>query len=254
MQTEGFGVTDQRYDRIGKTYRTTRSADPRIEVQIKDALGDAKTVLNVGAGTGSYELKDRAVVALEPSLSMIRQRSADAAPAVAGIAEQLPFRDDAFDVVMGILTMHHWSDQKRGLAELRRVSCGSVVVLTWTPDAGSDFWFVRDYFPAALELDRAQFPTEQRLRDEFGAKGIEPVPIPEDCIDGFQAAYWKRPEAYLSPEVQGGISTFARLAPADVEAGLALLEADLNSGGWQNKNAALLDQEEADLGYRLVTF
>ena len=247
-------MTLQRYDRIGKTYTATRTPDPRIEARIHGALGDATKVLNVGAGAGSYEPKDRDVTALEPSWTMIRQRPVDAAPVVRGVAEQLPFADNSFDAAMGVLTFHHWTDQAAGLRELRRVCRGPVVLFTWTPEVGTDFWLLQDYFPAAIDLDLSEFPAEQVLKDTYHPRSMDTVMIPADCRDGFRAAYWKRPEAYLNQAVRDGTSTFARLPEKDVQHGLAKLEADLNSGQWLKKNAALLDLDEADLGYRLVVF
>ena len=228
-----------------------RRPDPRIAALIEDGLGAARTVVNVGAGTGSYEPAGRAVTAVEPSAAMIRRRRQGAAPAVQAPAEALPFGDGAFDAAMAVLTVHHWTDQRRGLGELRRVARRQVV-LTWDPDFAEAFWLVRDYLPANAEIDRRQFLAIDEVLDALGGGRSEVVPIPHDYADGFLCAYWRRPEAYLDPTVRAGISSFARLDPGDVAAGLARLEADLTSGAFWRTNAALRDRESIDLGYRLL--
>jgi len=237
------------YDRIGHGYATHRRPDPRIAVAIHDALGTARTVLNVGAGAGSYEPADRDVVAVEPAALMVAQRPPGSAPAVRARAESLPFADGAFDAVMGVLTLHHWTDARHGLAECRRVARERVVLLTWDPASG-DFWLVRDYFPDLLAADRPRFPPIDALLDALGGGGVRPLPIPADCVDGFLGAYWRRPAAYLDADVRRGISSFARLT--DVDAPLARLRDDLASGAWRRRNGMLLDLDELDLGYRLV--
>lgn len=239
------------YDAIGLTYSTQRRPDPRIEAAIVAALGGARSILNVGAGAGSYELRDRHVVALEPSPVMIAQRPPRAAKAVQGRAEALPFADRSFDAVMAILTLHHWVDRDRGLAECARVARQRVVLLTW--DAWADaFWLSRDYIPAFAEYDRRTFPRMEeyaRLLGPAARVEILPVPVPRDCVDGFLCAYWARPEAYLDPGVQAGISAFAL---NDCRAGLERLRADLASGAWHARYGLLLEHESQDLGYRLV--
>ncbi len=246
----------QAYDAIGRTYTATRSADPRIEAQIQAALGDAVSVLNVGAGTGSYEPQSvssgRLVAALEPSLTMIGQRSSTAAPVVCGVSEALPFEADCFEAVMAILTVHHWSDQILGLRELRRVASRHVVILTFDPAFSHSFWLIRDYLQGNAQIDRDKFPPIAVYKDVFPNLKVEPVPIPADCRDGFLCAYWKRPDAYLLPEVQAGISSFAALPQPDVERGMALLSDDLQSGAWQDRNQELAGLSENDYGYRLI--
>jgi SAM-dependent methyltransferase len=237
------------YDIIGRTYGGHRHADPRIARIIHAALGDAETVVNVGAGAGSYEPTDRSVVAVEPSSVMIAQRPASAAPVVQGSAELLPFADNAFDAAMAILTVHHWSDRRAGLAEMRRVARDRVVVLTWDP-GHPGFWLVRDYFPDLIEFDRRIFPEPAELEAALGRVEVSVVPIPHDCVDGFLGAYWRRPAAYLDEGVRAGISTFARIG--DISAGIERLRADLESGQWAVRNAELLRVEELDVGYRLV--
>lgn len=239
---------DPVYDTIGVNYSTLRKPDPRIEAVIGKALGSARTVLNVGAGTGSYEPAGRQVTALEPSLEMIRQRPAGAAPVVQGRAEELPFGDDSFDASMAVLTVHHWSDKAKGLAEMRRVTRGQVVVLTYDP-AYPRFWLA-DYIPELIALDEAQMPKMTDYEAWLGPVETFPVPIPHDCLDGFLCAYWRRPTAYLDPRVRTAISAF--WAFGDASEALGRLEADLASGAWARRYPHLLDLDECDCGYRLV--
>jgi SAM-dependent methyltransferase len=238
-----------KYDTIGIDYARLRQPDPRIAARIEGALGAARTVLNVGAGAGSYEPAGREVTALEPSLEMIRQRAANAAPVVQGIAEALPFADASFDAVMAVLTVHHWSDQAKGLREMRRVSRGPVVILTYDP-AFRGFWLA-DYLPGLISLDEAQMPPLSAYAEVLGPVNISPVPIPHDCIDGFLCAYWRRPEAYLDPRIRAASSSFWALG--DISREIGQLETDLADGSWAERHADVLHREELDLGYRLVT-
>jgi SAM-dependent methyltransferase len=240
-----------RYDAIGATYARTRRPDPRIAARIDAALGDAVTVVNVGAGTGSYEPRDRRVVAVEPSLTMIRQRPRDAAPAVVGRAEELPLADGSVDAALAILTVHHWGDARRGLAELRRVARDRVVVLTWDVTFTGRFWLF-EYFPGIAAFDLPRFPPLELYEQELGPLEVAPVPVPHDCTDGFLAAFWRRPEGYLDPAVQANMSGFAVLPRAEVEAGSAALAADLASGAWAERHGDLLALDELDAGYRLL--
>ena len=242
-------TTFKTYDVIGRSYSTRRQADPRLAARLGALMGFDTTVLNVGAGTGSYEPSRSGIVAVEPSTIMIRQRPPSAAPAVRAVAEALPFQDGAFDVVLAILTVHHWSDQKRGLQECARVARHRVVILTWDPSADG-FWLVRDYFPEILALDRQIFPSMELLSGVFGSINVQPLAIPGDCVDGFLGAYWQRPEAYLDEEVRAGISAFSRLPNVDQQ--LERLRCDLASGNWDRRNAALRRRADFDLGYRLV--
>ena len=240
------------YDRIGGAYRATRRTDPRIAEQVARALGDAPSVLNVGAGTGSYEPDDRSVVALEPSWNMLAQRPAGAAPAVQGVAEALPFRDGSFHAVMGILTMHHWRDWRRGMAEVRRVA-RRVVLLVSDQDVWEGFWLGTDYVPALFELDRARFVSIPDIVSALGGSmRVETVPVPRDCVDGFTGAFWARPEAYLEPGVRTGMSTFRLLPPEQTAGGLRRLADDLASGEWDRRFGRLRELDTIDLGYRLV--
>lgn len=237
------------YDRIGIGYAAWRRPDPRIAGRIEAALGPARTVLNVGAGAGSYEPAGRTVAAVEPSAEMIRQRAPAAAPAVRGAAEALPFRDRSFDAAMAVLTIHHWSNAQRGLVELRRVARDRVAILTWDPEHPG-FWLVRDYFPEIPAMDRETFPTLATIEDALGPVEVHPVPVPADCTDGFLGAYWRRPERYLDPGARGAISAFAKLP--EVDARLSRLRADLADGIWERRNGELLALDELDIGYRLV--
>ena len=239
------------YDTIGQRYARQRRPDPRIAARLISALGDARSVLNVGAGAGSYEPLDRSVVAVEPSAVMLAQRPPDAALAVQARAEALPFPSGVFDAVMGVLTLHHWMDRAGGLAECARVARQRVVLLTWDPDADA-FWLVKEYLPQFAEVDRRQFPPMSEYEKAFGVETnvhIEPVPVPRDCVDGFLAAYWARPSAYLDPAVRAGISSFAL---PGAEAGLARLAADVASGSWHSRHGHLLSADALDVGYRLV--
>ena len=239
-----------RYDAIGRTYATTRATDPRIAARIWTALGDARTVLNVGAGAGSYEPPDRDVTAVEPSAVMRAQRPPGAAPCVAGVAEDLPFGDDSFDAVMGSLTLHHWTDWRAGGAELLRVARERVVLFTWDPAYAGAFWLGREYMP----VTRATTVGFAPLAEQAAALGatVEVVPVPWDCRDGFFSAFWRRPEAYLDPNVRAGISVLHRSDPEGVAAGLERLRADLDSGEWARRHSELLELDELDLGYRLL--
>jgi len=234
----------QLYDRIGAGYKAHR-----IGAAILHALGPAGSVVNVGAGAGSYEPTDRPVVAVEPSPTMIRQRPPGSAPVVQASATALPFRDGAFDAALAVLTVHHWPDRARGLGELQRAARDRAVILTWEPDAAR-FWLVDDYFPALAALDRPIFDTLDDLRRILGPVEIQPLPIPHDCVDGFLGAHWRRPHAYLDPAVRGAISTFSKIG--DVEPGLSSLRSDLADGTWLRRHGHLLERDALDLGYRLV--
>jgi hypothetical protein len=210
-------------------------------------------VVNVGAGAGSYEPVDRPVVAVEPSAVMIAQRPGDAAPCVQAAAEHLPFADGAFDAATALLTVHHWSNWRAGLDELIRVAPRRQLVFTWAADAQSHYWFIDEYLPFVTEFDDA-YPTAPEIAAALPGSRIIGLPVPADCSDGFFAAYWKRPEAYLDPGVRATISTFALgiLDAGRVDDGLARLAADLDSGAWQERHADLLEADELDVGYRLV--
>lgn len=236
-----------KYDIIGLNYAELRKPDARIAAAVQDAIGPAKTVLNVGAGTGSYEPVDRRVTAVEPSLEMIRKRSSSAANVIQASADQLPFEDDAFEAAMAILTVHHWPDKKAGLQEMRRVTRGRIVLLTFDP---SHRPWLTDYLPELVPLDEAQMPAMSDYERWLGPVQISTVPVPHDCSDGFLYAYWRRPSAYLDPRIRSGSSSFWALS--NLEPGLARLQQDLETGEWERRYAELLTLDAYDAGYRLV--
>ena len=238
------------YDTLGIGYRRQRIADPLIRQAIDNALGAEGSVVNVGAGTGSYEPAGRCIAAIEPSMTMIRQRPAAAAPAIQARAARLPLADACADIVMAILTVHHWDERARSFAELGRIARRRIVFLTWDPDA-PEFWLTEDYFPALREQDRSDFPALTEFRRAYGRITLTPVLIRHDCTDGFAAAYWRRPHALLDPAVRAATSTFAKIRAA--ESGVARLREDLASGAWSRRYAHLLVREALDVGYRLVT-
>ena len=240
------------YDTIGATYTVTRRTEPRIAAQVWAALGDARTVLNVGAGTGSYEPNDREVTAVEPSAVMRAQRPAGTAPCVAAVAESLPFEDQSFDAAMAFATVHHWRDPIAGLLEMRRVARRVVVFTHDTSETGwlRRFWLTRDYVPEVADL-RVGRPSLTELAGAIGAR-LEPVLIPWDCADGFFEAYWRRPEAYLDENVRRGVSVWTRVGPGAEHRAVGSLRDDLVSGRWAERNRDLVDLEAADLGLRLL--
>jgi SAM-dependent methyltransferase len=240
------------YDLIGRSYDRHRHPDPRIAARIDAALAGAGSIVNVGAGTGSYEPAGRRVVAVEPSRVMIAQRPRGAAPVVCAVAEALPFADGSFDVATAILTVHHWTDFRQGLGEMRRVARRRVVVLTWDRERFHEaFWFVRDYLPEVAHAERGLAALAE-ITAVLGACAVQAVPIPHDCTDGFFGAYWRRPEAYLDPETRAAISGLARVGEAVVRPAVARLAADLASGAWARRYGHLRASAEIDLGYRLV--
>jgi SAM-dependent methyltransferase len=238
------------YDQIGHHYATGRRTDPRIADRIWAALGDAHTVLNVGAGTGSYEPPDRDVTAVEPSAVMRAQRPAGAAHCVAGTAEALPFADNSFDAAMAVLSDHHWRDPIAGLREMQRVAC-RVVVLGWDFAQIPRFWLVRDYLPEYAAALADVRPTLHERALAIGAR-VQAVPIPWDCSDGFFHAYWRRPRAYLDQRVRRATSVWARVGRDTERRAVAALGADLTSGAWQQRNVELLTLDAAELGARLL--
>jgi SAM-dependent methyltransferase len=243
---------EQLYDTIGAAYTVTRRTEPRIAARIWTALGDARTVLNVGAGTGSYEPPGRDVTAVEPSTLMRAHRPAGAAPCVAAVAESLPFEDQSFDAAMALSTVHHWHDPIAGLREMRRVARRVVVFTHDSSDTGwrRRFWLTRDYLPDVADLVAGRPSLTEQAR-AIGAR-TEPVLIPWDCADGFFEAYWRRPEAYLDDHVRRGVSVWARVG-TDVErrAVRSLLD-DLASGRWAERNRHILALDAAELGLRLL--
>jgi SAM-dependent methyltransferase len=239
------------YERPGGHYATHRRTDPRWAAHIRDALGDAAVVVNVGAGLGSYEPTDRRVVAVEPAAGMIAQRPAGSAPVVRGVAEALPLANDVADAAMAVLTVHHWRDLAAGIAEMRRVA-RRLVVVTWDPAlVGTRFWFVRDYLPEVMAHE-AGLATLDDVRRHLRGADVRPLPVPSDCTDGFFAAYWARPHAYRDPTVRAAISGLALLDQRLVTAAVDRLGRDLESGRWDATYADLAGRTELDVGYRLV--
>jgi SAM-dependent methyltransferase len=242
----------QLYDAIGATYTVTRRTEPRIAEQVWAALGDARTVLNVGAGTGSYEPSDRDVIAVEPSALMRAQRPAGAAPCVAAVAERLPFDNQSFDAAMAFATVHHWQDPIAGLREMRRVARRVVVFTHDSTDTGwlGRFWLTRDYLPEVADLLAGRPSLTEQAR-AIGARA-EPVLIPWDCADGFFEAYWRRPHAYLDERVRRGVSVWARVGADAEQRAVRSIRDDLGSGRWAERNRDLLDLDAAELGLRLL--
>jgi SAM-dependent methyltransferase len=243
--------TDASCDRIGQDYARFRKPDPRIEARLKSALADARTVVNVGAGTGSYEPTDRVVLAVEPSEQMIKQRPRDAAPCIRATAERLSLSDQRFDAALGVLTIHHWSDPVAGLRELIRVA-RRVVFLAYEPAVHRAFWLWREHFPAAAVVSTASELSIPQVVEVVGADRVETVVVPHDCSDGFGPAYWRRPAAYLNPDVRACISGLARLPINDLEPGLERLREDLDCGAWQTRHRDLLNLDAIDAGLRLI--
>jgi SAM-dependent methyltransferase len=239
------------YDSHGVGYARQRRADPRFAERIAAALGDARTVLNVGAGAGSYEPRDRWLLAVEPSATMRAQRPADAAPCLAGAAESLPLDDDSVDAAMACVTIHHWADRAAGLAELRRVARGPVVIFTF--ELADLIAWQRDYFAAAVALEQPRFGTVEELAAELGGKvRIERMPTPADCTDGFFEAFWNRPEPLLDPTVRASQSIWELLEPGVEEQIFERLGTDLASGKWDADHGALREMPSYEGSLRLV--
>ena len=256
MATRERPAGDFNYEQHGQAYAFVRRTDPRIEAQVHQALGASRTVLNVGAGTGSYEPADRYVLAVEPSATMRAQRPVGAAPAVDAAAEHLPLDDDSFDAVMATMTIHQWTDVDQGLREMRRVSRGPVVVLTVDAPALQQFWLT-DYIPEVVAVEEARFPRLDQIIDALAPGStevrVDVVAVPKDCSDGFGEAFFARPEAFLQPEVRAATSGLVLTDPEVVKRGLNRLEADLSSGAWDQKYGHLRLQDERRGAIRLVT-
>jgi SAM-dependent methyltransferase len=243
---------DPLYDRIGRTYAAIRRPDPRLAQPIWNALGDAQTVVNVGAGAGSYEPTDRQVTAVEPSAVMIAQRPPGAAPAVQASAEALPFPDSAFDASMAIITLHHWSDVEAGLAELVRVARRRVVIVTFDPRLWGNQWIVRDYLPEILDDEKDWKPPFARVLDALPPATVEVLPAPRDCTDRMFATLWARPEEYLDPQIRAATSVWHQLPPGVSARALDRLARDLASGAWDERYGHLRTTPEWDVGLRLI--
>jgi hypothetical protein len=239
---------DGLYDELGGVYSRTRRTDPRIAALLWAALGDPGSVLNVGAGTGSYEPSDREVVGVEPSAVMRGQRPAGSGRCICGVAEALPFADASFDVAMAVFSDWFWADRGRAFAEMRRVARRRVVVLTLDRSVGERFWLASEYLRGAHEL----WPPFDRTLADFGECEVIDVPIPADCIDGFFHAFWRRPHAYLDPRIREPMAVFERLDRTETARGLDRLAADLEAGRWRARHGELLRMDALDLGYRLL--
>lgn len=240
------------YNRLGLTYSDYRRPEPRIAAAIWAALGDARSVVNVGAGSGSYEPTDREVIAVEPSPVMIAQRPPGAAPALEGIAEALPLADMSVDAAMGVLTIHHWRDFDAGLAEMRRVARRRIVLLTIDTERNSEVWTLSEYFPEAMALERELMLSIESLEASLPRASVEVVPAPSRCQDEFTSALWDRPELFLDPDVLRSSSLWHKLPDEAIERGQRRLRADLESGRWDKRHGHLRTQSELDIGLRLV--
>jgi len=240
------------YDRIGLNYSQIRRPDPRFEAAIWGALGSAKSVLNVGAGCGSYEPADREVTAIEPSPVMIAQRPENAAPAIQASAEDLPLRDKSVDATLCVFTMHHWDNVEQGLDEVLRVTRDRIVILTVDTDVMARMWLCHEYLPEIAVHDRRTFPSMEYLEARLPHLHIGTVPVPADCTDGFCIAFWSRPEAILDSRVRGASSIWHLLPVAMVEEALTRLRRDLDSGDWDRRFGQLRGQAALDVGLRLV--
>jgi SAM-dependent methyltransferase len=243
-----------RYDSIGRGYARTRREDPRLRARIVAALGEAQTVVNVGAGAGSYEPDDRYVIAIEPSDIMAAQRPRSRAPAIRAPADALPLRDRAVDAAMAVLTLHHWDDAcERGVREMRRVARGPVVIVTYDPIVSGAMWLMADYFPEVASLDQKIFPPPERLAEWLGGRvAVEPLPIHRESPDWMLGSFWANPERVLDAEARAGTSGFARMAAPVVDRVVAAISRDLADGTWDRRHGALRSLDEYDAGLRLV--
>jgi SAM-dependent methyltransferase len=241
------------YNAHGQHYRHIRRADAHITAYINHALNGARTVLNVGAGAGSYEPEDKYVVAIEPSARMRMQRlEAGKNPAVNGVAGALPFDDNAFDAVMAMVTVHHWPDIEQGLRELRRVAKNKVVIMTFDPDALHEFWNVH-YFPELIEVEKTRYPKIERITAALGDNcQVIKIPVTLHCTDGFQEAFYGRPEMFLLPEVRKSQSAWGFLKPGEEDLLVKRLETELLSGEWDKKYGHLRTQPEYTAALRLI--
>jgi len=242
------------YDRIGQGYTLTRKEEPRFREIIAAALGHARTVVNVGAGAGSYEPRDRHVVPIEPSDVMAAQRPRDLAPAVRAFAEALPLRDDAVDAAMSVLSLHHWDEgRERGVREMRRVAMGPVVILTCDPEVSGAMWLMADYLTEVAELDRRIFPSMAQLSSWLGGvTRVEPVPVPRDCRDWMLMSFWAHPERVLDASARNATSGFARMSAQVVARVVAAVRCDLEDCTWDARHEHLRKLDEYDAGLRLV--
>lgn len=240
----------QVYDRIGVGYAAARPQDPSIFAQVLAAVGDARSVVNVGAGTGNYEPVDRPVVAVEPN-SVMRNQRGSSAPLVAAFAETLPFADRSFDTALAMFTIHHWTDRDAGLVEMGRVSRRQVALVYDPHVAAAAFW-LSDYFPALRPDPPYPHPTADWMAQHLNLREVRPLMVPGDCIDGFAGCYWKRPHRYLDDDVQAGMSVLAKMDPELRRVGSQRLAHAIDSGEWDERHGHLRSLDEFDAGYRLA--
>ena len=240
-------------DTMGRGYRAVRQPDPRLARKIVAAQGDSQTVVNVGAGAGSYEPVDRWVLAVEPSSVMIAQRPPSAAPVLQTTAQDLPLADRSVDAAMAVLTVHHWPNIEAGLRRLLRVVRQRIVIVTMDVATLARLWIIYDYLPELLGQHAARFPSIDRLCELLPKPSVEVLAVPRDCTDGFLAALWARPHALLDPATRAATSPWYELPAATVEAALARLERDLQDGTWRQRYGHLLERAELDVGLRLIT-
>ena len=245
-------LTANMYDESRPAYHRSRRTDPHIAEQIWAALGDAPTVVNVGAGTGSYEPPDRRVVAVEPSEWMRRNRPTGHPRAVAATAEDLPFADRSFDAAMAAFTIHHWTDLDRGLSELRRVTRGPIVIVTFDPSKFADFWLSR-YAPDFIQTGVRRCPPLHRIRAALPGARSRPVEVPLDCTDGFAEAFYGRPEAFLDPVIRDNQSGWHLLGTDTVRTAMNTLQNDLTTGTWDRHDGHLRRQPTRSGALTLVT-
>jgi SAM-dependent methyltransferase len=243
-----------RYDSIGHGYAITRREDPRLRALILAALGEARSVVNVGAGAGAYEPRGRFVVAIEPSEVMVAQRSRVGAPVLRALADRLPLRDGSVDTSMAILSLHHWDEQqKQGVRELRRVARGPVVLLTCDAEVSGAMWLMADYLPEVADLDRRTFPSMERLSAWLGGRTrVDVVPIPRDVCDWMLMSFWAHPERVLDVAARNATSGFARMPPEVVQRVVTAVERDLDNGAWVARHGHLRGLDAYDAGLRLV--
>ena len=254
MSTPTKPTENTRYDTIGRGYARTRREDPRLAARIHAALGIGRTVVNVGAGAGSYEPRDRHVIAVEPSDVMAAQRPPDLAPAIRASAGALPLRDASVDAAMAILTVHHWdAERERGLRELRRVARDAVVILTYDARVSSAMWLIADYLPELGVLDREIFPAPEAIAEILGGHtSVDVVSIPRDTTDWMLGAFWAHPERVLDADARAATSGFARLGATIRDRVVADVRRDLADGSWERRHGELRELAAYDAGLRLV--
>lgn len=252
MQWSDGSAGDANYGLIGRGYANYHQPEFRFADAILAALGDANTILNVGAGAGSYEPRDRDVTAVEPSASMRAQRPMDLAQAVDAIAENLPFADQVFDASMATFTVHQWHDLAAGLREMRRVTRGPTVIMTCDPAALDRFWLM-DYAPEVIAVEARRYPPIEQIVRLLGEPcEVRELPIPLDCTDGFGEAYYGRPERLLDPGARLANSAWSFVDPAVAFRAVEALRIDLERGAWDARYGHLRTQRAFNGSLRLV--